>query len=39
MGADLLEQVPPLLSRKRLDQLLFGGGQNAFKADYKEITQ
>ena len=39
VGPYLLEQVPPLLPRKRLDQMLFGGGQNASKADHEEITQ
>jgi hypothetical protein len=39
MGAYLLEQIPPFLGRQRLDQLLFSGGQNAFKADHEEITE
>ena len=39
MGAHLLEQVPSLLGRKRLDQLLLGGGQNALQADHEEIAQ
>jgi len=39
VGPYLLEQVPPFLGRKRLDQLLFGGGQNPLKADHEEFTQ
>jgi hypothetical protein len=39
MGAYLLEQFPPFLGRKRLDQVLFGRGQNAAKADHKKITE
>ena len=39
MGPHLLEQVPPFLGRKRLDQMLFGRGQNALKADHEEITE
>jgi hypothetical protein len=39
VGAYLLEQIPPLLGRQRLDQLLFGGGQDAFEADHEQITQ
>jgi hypothetical protein len=35
----LLEQVTPLLGRKRLDQVLFSGSQNALKADHEEITE
>ena len=38
MGPHLLEQVPPLLGRERLDQMLFGGGQHALEADHEEIT-
>ena len=34
---DLFEQVPLLLGRQRLDQLLFRRGQNALKADNEEI--
>jgi hypothetical protein len=39
VGPDLLEQLPPFLGRERLDQLLFGGGQHALKADHEEITE
>jgi hypothetical protein len=39
MSPDFLEQAPPLLRRERLDQLLFGGGQDALKPDQKEIAQ
>ena len=39
MGPHLLEQVPSLLGRKRLDQLLLGGGQNALQADHEKIAQ
>jgi len=39
MGAYLLEQVPPFLGRKRLDQVLFGRSQNSLKADHEEITE
>ncbi len=39
MGPHLLQQVPPFLGRKRLDQVLFGGGQNAPKADHEKITE
>ena len=35
----LLEQVPPFLAGERLDQVLFGGRQNALKADHEEITE
>ena len=31
MGPDLLEQVPSLLGRERLDQLLFGRRQDALE--------
>ena len=37
--AHLLEQVPPLLGRERLDQMLFGRGQHALKADDEEIAE
>jgi hypothetical protein len=37
MGAYLFEQVSALLGRERLDQLLFGGGQDALEADHEEI--
>src|SRR5271165_3530822 len=37
MGPDLLEQVPPLLGRKRLDQMLFGGCQDALEPHYDQI--
>ena len=39
MRADFLEQVPPLLGRERLDQMLLGGSQNALKADHEEIPE
>ena len=39
MGPHLLEQVPPLFGRKRLDQMLFGRGQDALKADHEEIAE
>src|SRR5438132_7344909 len=39
MGPNLLEQVPPLRGRKRLDQLLFGRSQNFLEADHEEITE
>ena len=39
MGPHLLQQVPPILSRKRLDEMLFGGSQYALKADHEEITE
>ena len=35
----LLQQIPPLFGRERLDQMLFGRGQNALKADDEEITE
>ena len=38
LGPDLFEQVPPLLGRERLDQLLFGRGQDALEADHEQIT-
>ena len=34
-----LSKSLPFLGRERLDQLLFGGGQNALKADHEEITE
>ena len=39
MGPYLLQQVPPLLSGKRLDQMLFGRGQHALKPDHEEIAE
>jgi hypothetical protein len=39
MGPDLLEQIPPLLDRQILDQMLFGRGQHALQADHQEITE
>jgi hypothetical protein len=33
LSANLLEQVPALLGRERLDQVLFGGGKNALESD------
>jgi hypothetical protein len=38
VGSYLLEQVPPVLGRERLDQVLFGGGQDALEADHEEIA-
>ena len=38
MGPHLFEQVPPLLGRERLDQLLFGRGQDALEADHEQIA-
>jgi hypothetical protein len=38
MGPNLLEQVPALLGRERLDQVLFGRGQDTLEADDEEIT-
>jgi hypothetical protein len=37
MGPHLLEQVSSLLGWQRLDQMLFGGGQDALEADHEEI--
>ena len=37
MGPHLFEQVPPLLGRERLDQMLFGRGQDALEADHEKI--
>jgi hypothetical protein len=37
MGPYLFEQVPPLLGRQRLDQLLFGRGQDALEADHEKV--
>ena len=39
MGAYLLEELPPLLGRKRLGQPVFGRAENALNADYQEITE
>ena len=39
MGPYLLQQVPPLFSGKQLDQMLFGRGQNALKANDEEIAE
>ena len=39
MGPDLLEQVPPLLGRERLDEVLFGGGQNAMEPDHDQVVE
>ena len=39
MGAYLLDQVPPFLGRKRLDQVLFSRSQNALKAYHEKITE
>ena len=38
MGPDLLEQVPPLLGRERLDEVLFGGGQDALEPDHDQVV-
>ena len=38
MGAYLFEQVSPLLGRERLDQVLFGGGQDALEADHENVV-
>jgi hypothetical protein len=34
----LLEQVPPLLGRQGLDQLLFGRRQNPLEADHEQVA-
>jgi hypothetical protein len=39
MGPDLFEQVPPLVRRQRLDQVLFGCGEHALKANHEEILE
>ena len=39
VGPHLIEQVPAPIARKRLDQMLFGGGQNAVKADHEDISE
>jgi hypothetical protein len=39
MGPYLLQQVPPLFGRERLDQVLLGGGQNALEMHNEEISQ
>ena len=39
MGPHLLQQVPPLLGGKRLDQVLLGCGQNALKTHDEEIAE
>jgi hypothetical protein len=39
MGPNLLEQVPPLFGRERLDQLLLGCGQNTLKTHDEEIAE
>ena len=38
LGPDFFEQVPPLLGRQRLDQLLFGRGQDALEADHEKVA-
>ena len=38
MRSYLFEKVPSLLGRKRLDQVLFGGCQNALEPDNEEIS-
>jgi hypothetical protein len=35
VGPYLLEQVPPFLGRKCLDQMLFRDGQDTLKADHE----
>jgi hypothetical protein len=39
VGADLFEQISPLFRRKRFDQLLLGGGQNAMQPDDEKIAK
>ncbi len=39
MRAHLFEQVSPFLGRQRLDQVLFGGSQNALEADEEECRR
>jgi len=39
MGPNLLQQVPALFGRKRLDQVLLGGGQDALETHDEEITK
>ena len=39
MGPHLLQQIPPLLGRKRFDEMLLGRGQHALKADHEEIAE
>ncbi len=38
MRPDLFDQVSSLLGWERLDQLLFGSGQNALEADHEQIA-
>ena len=38
MGPDLLEQVPALLGRERLDEVLFGRGQDALEPDHDQVV-
>ena len=38
MGPHLFEQVPPLVRRERLDELLFGRGEDAFQADHEQVA-
>ena len=38
VGADLLQQIPSLLGRNRLDQLLLCGGEHALQADDQQIV-
>ena len=39
MGPHLFQQVPAFFGRKRLDQVLLGGGQDALKTHDDEITE
>ena len=39
MGPYLLQQVPPFLGGKRLDQVLLGCGQNALETHDEEIAE
>jgi hypothetical protein len=38
MGPYLLEQISPLVGRERLDQMLFGRGQDALEPDHDNIV-
>lgn len=38
VGPYLFEQVPSFLLRERLDQVLFGGGQDTLEADHEEAA-
>jgi len=39
LGADLFEEVSPFFDRQRLDQVLFGRGQDALQANDDEVAQ